>query len=254
VGLEYQNLPIADRVDILAYGIGLVRKKQLSAALLVLLPVVLAVSLVWGLSSAFSQQRLRGELELSEAASGRLKSEIDRYRGVLDGMKSALARNYDSIDEQNRVLEQQKRLIAGKNSLLREQTDRLDRDRRTLEDRERRMRELDDLIRKKTDFLNTLEYMVDEIGEEFHMDTSERLVILDGKFAEGQAAMKANDFAAAAAAYKILTVRYPGSLLGLRLLFRAYFLAGDEIRAEDAFQEYVRRSRKVLTAPVKQRG
>ena len=112
-----------------------------------------------------------------------------------------------------------------------------------------RSREIDDLSKlldQKTAFLKSVQEMLGEIGEEWNMGTSERLIILDQSYAEGRDSLLAKDYPKACAAFRSVVKRYPDSLLGYRLLYRSLVLAGEKFEAEQVFTQYMKQTRKIL--------
>jgi tetratricopeptide (TPR) repeat protein len=255
IGLRFEDTSLDDKVDILEYGLFLVRRKQLLTAGLVLAGIFFLGMMVWVVESQFTESRIKKNLIMTQLKNEALRSQNKKAQKLIDELQKLVDRKLQKIEQLDTVLSEQTSELESKKTEIRQQRDAIgeqnsaiDLKNRTISQLDGAINELTSSIKKREAYLETVQKIIDEIGEASDMTSTSRIVILDNNYFLGREAFKKKKYEEAAAYYRVLTQKYPDSSLALRLLFRAYSFSGQKDQAEILFAKYMKKVRKEITS------
>jgi TolA-binding protein len=260
VGCEFDGLETEARIEILHYGLKLVRRKQITKAASILFAAAFLFSIVWLWAATAAEKQAKTMLKESEIRRLALLTEKEYLGKNIENMKRILAGNFKTLAGQrasllvlNRKIKDQADILDQRDSVIRNQDLRILEADRLISDKSsvitQRTREIDRLtgtLEQKTAFLKTVQDMMDEAGAEWDINQDARMVFLDDNYSEGRQAMQKKDYPGAVRLFRTLVRKYPDSLFGYKLLYRSLSLAGEYGEAEKVFTAFMSKTRKVL--------
>jgi TolA-binding protein len=260
VGCEFDGFSTENRIEILHYGLRLVRRRQFFQFAATVFAAAFLISIVWLGIATTSEKQTKTMLKDSEFRRLALLSEKENLGKDIEELKQDLVRNYRNLANQRAALlsfdkriKNQAVVLKQRDDALKEQAKRIEEDDRVIMEKmsviSQRAREIGDLTKllgQKTAFLKTVQEMMDEAGEEWDINQDARMVFLDNNYTEGRMAIQGKDYPAAVRLFRILVRKYPNSLFGYKLLYRSLILAGESGEAEKVFTSFMAKTKKVL--------
>jgi hypothetical protein len=258
-GCEFEGLRMEDRIEIVHYGVRQLRRKRFLQASLAVFAASFLLTIIWlGIATTSEKQALL-MLKDSEVDRLSLLAEKENLAQDIEGLRKQLARkrqipaNRGTTASPDPRLRDQSLALKRCDQELKEQEKRIaEADRAimgkidVIAQRAKRIDDLTKLLDQKTLLLRSAGEMLGEIGQEWDMGKNEGMIILDQAYADGRKALLGRDYPAASRAFRAVSVKYPDSLLGYRLLYRSLFLAGEKSEADLAFAQLTRQTRKFL--------
>ncbi|MBN1897311.1 MAG: PilZ domain-containing protein [Spirochaetes bacterium] len=204
IGVSFFKIINNDKIDILSYSLRQIRKKFFFKASLIILILGLFLTGLWGLGSYQTKEKVKKKLIISEAARHDLVNQIEQLIKKRDTIKTQVDKNQSLISEQNYMI-----------------------------------KKLKDIVDKNQIHLKNSEFMLQEIYKEWNYDTRSELILFEQLYKKGKQALDEKKYDQAILLLNDLIKKYPDSLMGYRMLIRAYYRQGDIARAEKVFKKYV---------------
>jgi hypothetical protein len=253
LGIEYKGLGLNTRIDILQMGLQQVRLRNVINAFILALGLLVLGSLSWGLYWNQMESKIQKKLIVAEKTNTELKNEI--RRAALD-----VIRLEDNIEKKKEEIQARDHEISDREQKLAERSHEMVQLDMKLWDRSKEVTHLDNLlatrqaaiaqlsneIEKKSEYLNVVHGMVDEIGEEFDLSTSARMVFLDNRYTQAKDELVKGNPEKAVKLFKALMDKYPDSIACTRLLYISLWQSGRKDEAEDFLNRYLQKMKKTM--------
>lgn len=190
-------------------------------------------------------ERSRTALREQSALSERLMGEIRNRTAAVESLR----RSVMSLEGR---LEERTALLASRESALKEQAALAERLRKEIAERtaaaesmRQELKAVEQRLAERTAVLESFQAMLDEIAEEWDLQSAKnlRLLVVEPSYTEAKDLLKAGRPAEAAARLQSLRKKYPDSVLLHRVLYRALEQDGRRDEAEKMFREFSARLR-----------
>ena len=258
-GVEFVEIDPDHKISLISHAIHLFRRKKIIKFSIITLGVLICIVTGWGISNQISKSKVDKKLVISETARTGLENDIKEL--------SAMKRKLDEeLKDSSEKIEKTIQLLEKKEKQMKETEKNLKKIEKTLTDKEddlekvrKKMKEQDREMQIVSEKMKTARKIMSQLEERIYnyiVSSGEELVFLTSKtdtsifsnedYKAAQNSLKLKKCDEAVQHFQKVTAAFTDSPVGFSGLMKAYYCAGNTVKARETFKQFLNLQEKEM--------